>query len=35
LIPRSPLGGFVEPVAQFYAACVVSAFGYIHSLGCA
>jgi len=35
LIPRSPLGGFVEPVAQFYAACVISAFGYIHSLGCA
>lgn len=35
VIARSPLGGFVEPVAQFYAACVISAFGYIHSLGCA
>jgi len=35
VIPRGPMGGFVEPVAQFYAACVVSAFGYIHSLGVA
>jgi cGMP-dependent protein kinase len=35
VIARSALGGFAEPVAQFYAACVISAFGYIHSLGCA
>lgn len=35
VIPRSPLGGFVEPVAQFYASCVISAFGHIHGLGVA
>jgi len=35
VIPRSSLGGFVEPVSQFYCSCVVSAFSHIHGLGVA
>ena len=31
-LPRSDLGGFVEPIAQFYASCVISAFSHMHSL---
>jgi serine/threonine protein kinase len=34
-IPRSSLGGFNENAAQFYAACIISALSYIHSLDCA
>jgi len=35
LIPRGPMGGFTEPTAHFYSGCLVSALGYIHSLGVA
>lgn len=35
LLPRTKFGGFQKEHAQFYAACVVSAFDYIHGKGVA
>lgn len=35
MFPRTNLGGFEVNTARFYAACVVSAFGFIHNIGVA
>lgn len=35
VFPRTSMGGFELNTARFYAACVVSAFGFIHSIGVA
>mmetsp|Transcript_32971 Transcript_32971/g.115750 ORF Transcript_32971/g.115750 Transcript_32971/m.115750 type:complete len:777 (+) Transcript_32971:180-2510(+) len=35
LHPRTPLGGFEDKTARFYAACVTSALKYVHNKGVA